>query len=160
MTQKQKTDTQDRQTQLTEFKEYAETARALERIRKKYAELILKLKGAKKRNEKRNKNRISSVLFLRGSRRNESNNLQTKSHKKKKRVINVEKLSKEDIHSLYYDAVFTANKTECDHKFEGSKFESVNTTAWQKIGVFEKCREICTQCGKTVRTLIRIAKEA
>lgn len=48
MSTKEKTDTQYRQTELSEYEAYAETVKTLERLRQKYLEFILKLKGAKK----------------------------------------------------------------------------------------------------------------
>lgn len=69
-------------------------------------------------------------------------------------------LDKYDEYRLWFDAVFSVRKQKCSHLVKGTEFESVNTTAWRRIGAFEKCREVCTQCGKTVRVLIRKRKEA
>jgi len=53
---------------------------------------------------------------------------------------------------------FENNVQECDHLINGTRYQSVNTTAWEDLDEFEACRDICVKCGKTVQIWIRNQK--
>lgn len=61
-------------------------------------------------------------------------------------------------YKAWYEPIFLANRSKCDHLCCGTKFKAIHGTTWQKIDNFEACLEICFKCGETVQIWLRNEK--